>query len=59
MIRKYLLIYILSAIVLTTAVLYYILAYTSLIEITAEGFDGKILELQIEIALFAGSGIFI
>ncbi|HEX5185800.1 MAG TPA: hypothetical protein VFV86_02830, partial [Nitrososphaeraceae archaeon] len=60
MIRKYLVIYILSAIVLTTAVLYFILAYneyTSLIEIAAEGLDGEISELQIEIALFAGSGI--
>ena len=58
--REYVLIYILAAVVITTAVIYFILAhneYTSLIEFAAEGLDGEISELQIEIALFAGSGI--
>ena len=58
--REYVLIYILAAIVITTAIIYFILAhneYTSLIEFAAEGLDGEISELQIEIALFAGSGM--
>jgi hypothetical protein len=58
--REYVVIYILAALVLATAIIYFILAhneYTSLIEFAAEGLDGEISELQIEIALFAGSGI--
>jgi len=58
--RQYILIYILAAIVLATAIIYFILAYNeyaSLIEFAAEGLSGEISELQIEIALFAGSGI--
>jgi hypothetical protein len=54
-------IYILAAVVLTTAVLYFIEAYKeylSLKENAAEGLDGEISENQIEILLFAGSGIF-
>jgi len=57
---QHIIIYILAAIVLTTAIIYFILAYneyTSLIEFAAEGLEGEISELQIEIALFAGSGI--
>jgi hypothetical protein len=58
--REYVLIYILASVVLATAIIYFILAYneyTSLIEFAAEGLDGEISELQIEISLFAGSGI--
>ena len=58
--QQYIILYTLAAIVLTTATIYFILAYneyTSLIEFAAEGLDGEISELQIEIALFAGSGI--
>ena len=57
---QHIIVYILAAIVLTTAIIYFILAYneyTSLIEFAAEGLKGEIPELQIEIALFAGSGI--
>src|SRR5215211_4911967 len=57
---QHIIVYILAAIVLTTAIIYFILAYneyTSLIEFAAEGLEGEISELQIEIALFAGSGI--
>src|ERR1044072_1597395 len=57
---QHLVIYILAAIVLSTSIIYFILAYNeykSLIEFAAEGLDGEISELQIEIALFAGSGI--
>jgi hypothetical protein len=54
---QHIIVYILAAV---TAVIYYILAYneyTSLIEFAAEGLDGEISELQIEIALFTGSAI--
>jgi hypothetical protein len=54
------LIYILAAITLSTSIIYFVLAnneYTHLIEFAAEGLEGEIPELQIEIALFAGSGI--
>jgi hypothetical protein len=54
------LIYILAGITLSTSIIYFILAsneYSHLIEFAAEGLDGEIPELQIEIALFAGSGI--
>lgn len=57
---QHLVIYILAAIILTTSIIYFILAsneYKSLVEFAAEGLDGEISELQIEIALFAGSGI--
>ena len=57
---QHIIIYILAAVTLSTAIIYFILAYneyTSLIEFAAEGLDGEISELQIEIALFAGSGI--
>ena len=57
---QHLVIYILAAIVLSTSIIYFILAsneYNSLVEFAAEGLDGEISELQIEIALFAGSGI--
>ena len=53
-------IYILAAITLSTSIIYFILAsneYSHLIEFAAEGLEGEIPELQIEIALFAGSGI--
>src|SRR5215207_4139507 len=56
----HLLIYILAAIILSTSIIYFILAsneYKSLVEFAAEGLDGEISELQIEIALFAGSAI--
>ena len=57
---QHLVIYILAAIVLSTSIIYFILAsneYKSLVEFAAEGLDGEISELQIEIALFAGSGL--
>jgi hypothetical protein len=57
---QHIIVYILAAVTLSTAVIYFILAYneySSLIEFAAEGLDGEISELQIEIALFAGSGI--
>ena len=57
---QHLVVYILAAIILTTSMIYFILAsneYKSLVEFAAEGLDGEISELQIEIALFAGSGI--
>jgi hypothetical protein len=53
-------IYILTAVTLSTSIIYFILAsneYNHLIEFAAEGLEGEIPELQIEIALFAGSGI--
>ena len=57
---QHLVIYILAAIVISTSIIYFILAsneYKSLVEFAAEGLDGEISELQIEIALFAGSAI--
>jgi hypothetical protein len=57
---QHLLIYILAAVVLSTSIIYFILAsneYKSLVEFAAEGLDGEISELQIEIALFTGSAI--
>jgi hypothetical protein len=57
---QHLTVFILAAIVISTSIIYFILAtneYESLIEFAAEGLDGEISELQIEIALFAGSGI--
>ena len=57
---QHLVIYIIAAIVLSTSIIYFILAsneYKSLVEFAAEGLDGEISELQIEIALFVGSGI--
>jgi hypothetical protein len=57
---QHVIVYILAGIVVSTSIMYFILAhneYTSLIEFAAEGLDGEISELQIEIALFAGSGI--
>ena len=57
---QHIIVYILAAVTLSTAVIYFILAYneyTSLIEFAAEGLDGEISELQIEIALFTGSAI--
>ncbi len=58
--RNHILVYVLAAITISTSIIYFILAYneyTSLIEFAAEGLDGEISELQIEIALFASSGI--
>src|SRR6185503_17791570 len=57
---QHIIVYVLAAIVLSTTIIYFVLAYneyTSLVEFAAEGLDGEISELQIEIALFAGSGI--
>ena len=57
---QHLVIYILAAIVLSTSIIYFILAsneYKNLVEFAAEGLDGEISELQIEIALFVGSAI--
>ena len=57
---QHIIVYVLAAVILATAIIYFILAYkeyTSLIEFAAEGLEGEIPELQIEIALFAGSGI--
>ena len=57
---QHIIVFILAAIVLSTSIIYFILAtneYQSLIEFAAEGLDDEISELQIEIALFAGSGI--
>ena len=57
---QHIIVYILAAVTLSTSIIYFILAYneyTSLIEFAAEGLESEIPELQIEIALFAGSGI--
>ena len=57
---QHLLIHILAAVVLSTSIIYFILAsneYKSLVEFAAEGLEGEISELQSEIALFAGSAI--
>ena len=57
---QHIIVFILAAIVLSTSIIYFILAsneYKSLVEFAAEGLDGEISELQIEITLFAGSGI--
>ena len=57
---QHIIVFILAAIVLSTSIIYFILAtneYQSLVEFAAEGLDGEIYELQIEITLFAGSGI--
>ncbi|HEX6671084.1 MAG TPA: hypothetical protein VFC05_06860 [Nitrososphaeraceae archaeon] len=57
---QHIIVFILAAIVLSTSIIYFILAtneYQSLVEFAAEGLDGEISELQIEITLFAGSGI--
>ena len=57
---QHLIVFILAAIVLSTSIINFILAtneYQSLLEFGAEGLDGEISELQIEIALFAGSVI--
>ena len=57
---QHIIVFILAAIVLSTSIIYFILAtneYQSLVEFAAEGLDGEISELQIEIALFAGSAI--
>ncbi len=57
---QHIIVYILAAVTLATAIIYFIVAYneyTSLIEFAAEGLESEIPELQIEIALFAGSGI--
>ena len=58
--KQHIIVFILAAIVLSTSIIYFILAtneYQSLVEFAAEGLDGEISELQIEITLFAGSGI--
>ena len=60
MMKQHIRLFTLAAIVLSTSIIYFILAkneYQSLIEFAAEGLDGEISELQIEIALFAGLGI--
>ncbi|HEX7141318.1 MAG TPA: hypothetical protein VF222_02450 [Nitrososphaeraceae archaeon] len=54
------LVYILAAVIISTSIIYFILAsneYVHLIEFASEGLEGEIPELQIEIALFAGSAI--
>ena len=56
---QHIIVYVLAAVTLATAIIYFIIAYNeyiSLIEFAAEGLEGEIPELQIEIALFAGSG---
>jgi hypothetical protein len=53
-------VYILAAVIIFTSIIYFILAsneYAHLIEFAAEGLEGEISELQIEIALFAGSAV--
>ena len=57
---QHIIVFILAGIILSTSIIYFILAtneYQSLVEFAAEGLDGEISELQIEIALFTGSGI--
>lgn len=57
---EHIIIIVLSAIILSTLIIYFILAnneYSSLLEFAAVGLDGEIHELQIEIALFAGSAL--
>ena len=54
------LVYILAVVIISTTTIYFILAsneYEHLIEFASEGLEGEIPELQIEIALFAGSVI--
>ena len=54
------LVYILAAVIISTSIIYFILAsneYEHLIEFASEGLEGEIPELQIEIAVFAGSAI--
>ena len=54
------LVYILAAVIISTSTIYFILAsneYEHLIEFASQGLEGEIPELQIEIALFAGSSI--
>ena len=56
---QHLIVFFPATMVLSTSI-YFILAtneYQSLIKFAAEGLEGEISELQIEIALFAGSGI--
>lgn len=53
-------VYILAAVIISTSIIYFILAsneYAHLIEFASEGLEGEIPELQIEVALFAGSAI--
>ena len=54
------LVYILAGVIISTSIIYFILAsneYEHLIEFASEGLEGEIPELQIEVALFAGSAI--
>ena len=58
--RDIIVIFILAILIITTATFYFILAqneYENLLEFAAEGLVGEIPELQIEVVLFAGSGI--
>ena len=58
--RDTIVIFTLAILIITTATFYFILAqneYENLIEFAAEGLVGEIPELQIEVVLFAGSGI--
>ena len=58
--RNTIVIFILALFIIATATFYFILAqneYENLIEFAAEGLVGEIPELQIEVVLFAGSGI--
>ena len=57
---QFLMVYLLPAVITLTLIIYFILAsneYSDLIEFAAEGLEGEISELQIEIALFAGSAL--
>ncbi len=58
--RDTVVIFMLAILIIATATFYYILAqneYENLIEFASEGLVGEIPELQIEVVLFAGSGI--
>jgi hypothetical protein len=58
--RNTIVIFILAILIITTATFYFMLGqneYENLIEFAAEGLVGEIPELQIEVVLFAGSGI--
>jgi hypothetical protein len=58
--RNIIMMYVLLAFMLTTAIVYFIVAsqeYSDLLEFQEVGIDGETQEKQVEIALFIGSGV--
>ena len=58
--RNIIMMYVLSAFMLTTAIVYFIVAsqeYSDLLEFQEVGIDGETQEKQVEITLFIGSGV--